>query len=500
MRHLVGFAVCGLTVIVLSGCTVTPHPEATLQEQLLGQVREHQIDDLELRLNPSAEPLTLFAAVEPDWTPRWWDEPLALNLAAAPPLKLLRAILQPYPHFMAPDLDDKEKSSTVGSPAATEATNGDGAATMLLPSGLSTIGEAVEFVCERADWWCLATPDGFRVQPVRSIAYRLNAQPGPWTGGMAVQGLDQSTGQSSISFSTSPYDEIAKLLDEIIGDDEDGATYLLSPETNEVVITGSPSAHARLRPHLEHYNARHAEVVEVRVAVFEVETDRQRGFSLTPAGSKILTSLFDGDEADNTLTAAISDTIINQNLDLTFTSENPSLAYGLALRLLRSVSDAQVVFKEVLETRNNLITTSENARQQSFLKSLAEKTDTQNTTGQITRQLEVQFEEITTGWSISVQPTIARDGLITLRVAVQRNDLVGVVPYAFGEATGNNFIVDRLSRALSVTLRDGESRLVSTLSSLTASEASAYTSASDNATQVEFAILLTATTTTPETS
>ena len=54
---------------------------------------------------------------------------------------------------------------------------------------------------------------------------------------------------------------------------------------------------------------------------------------------------------------------------------------------------------------------------------------------------EVQREQLRTGWSISVHPTIGRDE-VTVRLSLARRSLVEERPFQFGESVGTNFVTD----------------------------------------------------------
>ena len=482
---------------LLTGCASQVN-QPSLQDELLHEAWKQTQEEQGETLNPQIL-IDLFREVEQDWEPIWWNEPMELRLASQPPYRLLQVILTGSSYYMDPSVMPERVIDTVN--VATSATASDTTDVLLerpiiLPTSLATKGAAVEYICEQTNIWCMPTEHNFRIERTRSIPYRLTAQPGSWTGQMAVTSLAESTGSSSISFALTPYAELSELLNQLIDSEDEDTSFYIREETNEIFITARPQMHYKLREVIDNFNERYSELVEVRIAVFEVKLDRERGFSITPTGSTLLAD----DDLAGDLRAQITDTIVNQNLDLSYINVQPENSFGWALRLLRSVAEAEVVFKEVLETRNNLIVTSENVREQSFLKELTETRETEPNTGLSTRRIEANFEDLTTGWSVSIQPTLAADELITLRVALQRNDLVSLIPYSFGESTGNNFITDKLARSLSVTLRNGESRLVSTLSSFDTNRSSGFTRRAQDSEQIEFAILLTATLTTPHQS
>ena len=62
-----------------------------------------------------------------------------------------------------------------------------------------------------------------------------------------------------------------------------------------------------------------------------------------------------------------------------------------------------------------------------------------------------------------LQPTVV-DDRITLRMGMSRSSEVGEEPYNFSGIQGTNFVTEDFNRVLSVSLTDGESRLLSSFS------------------------------------
>ena len=144
-------------------------------------------------------------------------------------------------------------------------------------------------------------------------------------------------------------------------------------------------------------------VIRMQISVFELKRTAEKGYSLTPSGS----SLMRKPSKQTVLQTLVSNVLATQNLSVSWTSQTSGDAFGLAYALLRSISEAKTVMDEKIETRNNLIVTTENTRTRSILKSVKRETE-RDTSGYSNAGVAVEFEELVTGWSIAVQPTSTR--------------------------------------------------------------------------------------------
>ena len=81
---------------------------------------------------------------------------------------------------------------------------------------------------------------------------------------------------------------------------------------------------------------------------------------------------------------------------------------------------------------------------------------------------EISFDELRLGWAVALQPTII-DDQVTVRVALSRRSLIEERPYRFGDGAieGMNFVTDDLNRLMSVTLRSGETKLLTSWANAT---------------------------------
>ena len=139
---------------------------------------------------------------------------------------------------------------------------------------------------------------------------------------------------------------------------------------------------------------------------------------------------------------------------------NPAKRYAgtdALLEWLNREGDATINFNDSIEVRNNQIAASSSTRTYQYVSSITRQQD------QLGRErTEVQRNQLRTGWSISVHPTIGHDA-VTVRLSLARRSLVEERPFQFGESLGTNFVTDDQVRAMTVSLADGESRIITAL-------------------------------------
>ena len=469
MKH-VGLAPFGLTAscLLLSGCVwSSPLFE---KEEMPPEVLAADPDAAEQQAEPPLEAPSGIDGLVPDWTPDWWGRPFDISFSPMSLVEFLPLLTDGNRVRIAGDVRDEwEPPPSFAASLDPEGVFGDagdgpaGRVIESLPQHIATRGEAVEHLCFLFDYWCSIDQNPGSALIVRANetrTYRLTAQPGESSGSMGVEGLSQTTGQSSASMDNAPYTTTLEPLMEILIADQVGSSYLLSQETNTLIVRGRPSLHAEVADAVREFNSLLALAVRVHVSVFEIERDRQRGFVLKPQTGE--TTISGGER--RTISTIVNEAIQNSRLDVTYTVADVAGSFSVALNALASIARTRVAFSETLETRNNVIITSQNTRSQSYVSGVTR--DRETVQGSLVTQYNIETEELETGWSVSVLPTVGVDDIITIRVAISRQDLVSIDAYDFGDgASGNTFTTDQTNRQMSFTLRNGESRLVSALSS-----------------------------------
>lgn len=482
-----------VAALLVSGCVFTSDliGDHDMPQEVYDADPDSRVEDE----TPDAEPSALPTLV-PDWTPAWWNERLDLTFAPMSLVDLLPLLTNGGRVRIAQDVREEwMQTGVVGGPVGIEGVGDDAASRVVSDfshnENVTTRGEAVEHLCFLYDYWCdieQKPGSALLVRANATVTYRLTAQPGEASGSMGVEGLSQTTGQSSASMDNAPYTStLEPLMDILIADAPPGASYLLSGETNTLVVRGRPSLHVEVAKMVGEFNSLLALSVRVHVSVFELERDNQRGFVLKPNQNRSVV----GESEYRTVNTIVNEAIQNSRLDVTYTVADAAGSFAVALNALAAIARTKVAFSETLETRNNVIITSQNTRTQSYVSGVTR--DRETVQGAQVTQYNIETEEVETGWSVSVLPTVGDADIITIRVAISRQDLVSIDSYEYGDgASGNTFTTDQTNRQMSFTLRNGESRLVSALSTEQQTGNAGLLTQSGRNLATEFAVLVSA--------
>ena len=327
-----------------------------------------------------------------------------------------------------------------------------------------TIHDAIQAICNKADWQCDYNDDVLTVRDLVTRTIPILAQPGTVDGQLSVNSLNDSQANQFADGETvnfkgyNPYiDELEPLISGLLASDVAAGIPVqqqLLPRANAVLITGRPSTVAQIEHVLEQYNARTAKLVRVFLTVYEVSSSTSQSI-----GSKLAGLGF-----GSKLAGAIgwstqplqADGIFQLHLN------DPSSQWQgsqLLFEWLQAEGDASVHLNDQLDVRNNRIASSSSTRTFQYVSSITRELDNLGR-----ERTEVTREQLRTGWAISVHPTIGLDK-VTVRLSLARRALVEERPFAFGDTTGTNFVTDDQNRSMNVTLRDGEARVITLLTS-----------------------------------
>lgn len=335
----------------------------------------------------------------------------------------------------------------------------------LKTSPTKTVLDAIHEICRRADWLCEFESGTLSVSDLETRDFAILAQPGRVSGELSInsldagEGSDLKDGESVVFEDVNPYtDEIEPLIDTLLEEDiKQGVPVQrrLLPRVNTVVVKARPSTIAKVADAIELYNDRTAKLVRVFLTVYEVATNTRKAIGSRLAGVQLgskFASIF-----------GWSARPLQPEGVFQFSVANPTSSLNgseLLLDWLNNEGDASVSLTDQLDVRNNRIASSSSTRTFQYVASITRELDNLGR-----ERTEVKRSQLRTGWSITVHPTIGLD-TVTVRLSLARRALVEERPFSFGDTTGTNFVTDDQNRSMSVTLKDGESRVITMLSSL----------------------------------
>ena len=350
----------------------------------------------------------------------------------------------------------------------------------------ATVQDHVTSICAQADWACNALGGVLVVADMETRTLQVAVQPGSSSASLKLRALatgeEEGSGggedETGVEVELAPFgEEVATLVETVLGiggeentaeDGEEGGP-LVDPRTGVVVLPSANAVLVTARPHmmrvvereLERFNASASKTVRLQVAVYEVSSrdasergvdllamrDAAVGFGLRVSGG---TKIGSGAVAE-----------------VDFLEGNRAHGSRAVLRWLESAGSARVSLNEVLEVRNNQVASVDATETRQFVAKVSQGPRTVGA-GIEVGPPEVVFDELKLGWAVALQPTIIGDQ-VTVRVALSRRSLIEERPYRFGGGAieGMNFVTDDLNRLMSVTLRSGETKLLTSWANAT---------------------------------
>ena len=364
------------------------------------------------------------------------------------------------------------------------------------PPGAVTIRQHVETICGQSDWAWRAEGGVLVIRDIETRTLAIAAQPGSVASSLKLRALSTDAAGTAggdaedgdvVDIELAPYvDEIADLVQTVlgIGDGAEGQEagesvprfpppdprtgVVVLPSANAVVVTARPHMMRQVEREIEAYNAATARTVRLHVALYEIE---RRG-----GGERAmdLNALRDAAVAFGLRVSTGPTAGAGAVARLEFMEGNRAHGSSAVLRWLETVGDVEVSLDDVVEVRNNAVAAVNTTETRQFVAQVsragpagvpAEEDGALGLLGAFAPP-EVLFHELRLGWALSVQPTIIGQ-TVTVRVALSRRALVEERPYSFGGGAveGTNYVTDDFNRLMSVTLEDGETKMLTSLAS-----------------------------------
>lgn len=390
------------------------------------------------------------------WTGEYWDMPPSVVLA-----RLLPDIPIEYELRGLPD------AKNVRSPTS---------------KMQQVVLDHLESICEQLNWAYQYNNGVLKFVDLETRMFELATQPGRTSNTISADALRKSTsweGNTSslgalgeahvVSVESDPYlTEIGAMLDLVLAKDKEidaRVNMQLLPSTNSVLVTATPNTLREIGSLLDDYNARTAQIVQVHLTLYEVSSTHNLSIGsqiVSGRRSEVASSLGIRTRVPPTTTARYGapNVFTVDYLDPRSRFSGTSLIF----EFLKSMADVEITLNDLVETRSNGVATSESTRSYQYVSSISQSVDFQ---GRST--VELTNDELRTGWSITVQPTTVND-LVTVRLTLSRRTLLEERPYNYGDTSGTNFVTDDFNRSMSVTLRNGETRLITSLTQQTDSK------------------------------
>ena len=338
-----------------------------------------------------------------------------------------------------------------------------------------TIRQHLDAIAAQADWSYVVERDVIQVYDIETRHFALATQPGSTESTLGLRNLSdagaaQTDNTAEISFD--PYQaEIRQAVEGVLGLGGDAEGLAIDPRTrvtiapsaNLLIVTARPHAMRKVERVMDRYNGSSAAIVRIALSILEVEfSDRKERdllLQLLRSSSDLPLSVIMG--LPGGLPAYAGGT--TSNFGILGPSDAPGryTGSGAVIEWLDEFGEASVQYDDTVEVQNNRVASVDVTRTRQYVSRISFEVVGEGAS--VIATPEVEFEQLRTGLVMHLQPTLV-DDRITVRMGMSRSSEVGEHPYNFSGIQGTNFVTEDFNRVISVSLSDGEPKLLSSFS------------------------------------
>ena len=358
----------------------------------------------------------------------------------------------------------------------------------LMQESAQTRQDYIDTVCTLADWEWSIRHGVLVVSNTITRTFAIHAPPGQAVNRISpgsLSGEQLGTEATSATYVADAYKDLSSGLQLLLSEEVEQKVETIDPDLNkefsyriqsrnvriillaasgQIMALAPPSIMRQIENLVADYNRRINRRVALEFVLYEVDvTDtRTRSLDLNLLREAAIA-------AGVNLTAPSANVTGTGELKLNFNEGNTIDGSSLILRWLNSQGNTTVSIRKKVFALHNQVTSLRDIQTTRYIARIA-----------IERQLSglnetvsptVDAGELFTGETWAVLPTIAADR-VYLRLAVSRAALLGFTDYAFGGDAISGSLPQSASRTvgLPISLADGETRLITNLSSTTINE------------------------------
>ena len=369
-----------------------------------------------------------------------------------------------------------------------------------------TIREHLDAVAAQANWSWALDRGAVLISDIETRWFALSSQPGEYSAGLGLRNLNQGGGgvaNQGMELTLNPYtEELVTQIRSVLGlgagdaaaaapafvnhEDDQGeigtpvfhsgvadprTSVTVAPSANLLVVTARPNAMRKVEALVDRFNGDASRVVRIQLSLIEVafEDEQKRNLALSlirnGSGSFIQVLLGNSSQAIvEDLLGISSETIVDEgggSVSGVYDKDGKWGGSNAVAQWLDTLGDATIALDDTVEVLNNRIASVDLTRTEKYVSKITREYEEDS--NQV--EIEVEFDDLRTGMVVHLQPTARADGRITLTLGFSRSALVARRPYDFGGSIeGETHVTDDFNRLLSITLRDGEPRLLASLS------------------------------------
>ena len=347
----------------------------------------------------------------------------------------------------------------------------------------TTRQQHIDSVCSQADWAWRIDRGVLVVTDVITKTFQLNVPPGTVTYQLEPGRLDTDNAaaepDAAQEFVSNAHEQLLEAMETVLagGEVERPVPTRLAVvgASGQVVVTGAPSQVAEVEALVVDYNERMNRRVSLEFVLFEVDvTDTEtRSLDISALFASARLATLSGAVEISPLGASTTDDATAGELSLRFDGGGDDVA-DLVFQWLQEQGNTSVSVRKKVVAVHNQIATLRDVETIRYVGKVAIERDVSGSSE--VRSPTIDIEALVTGEAWAVLPTIDADRVV-LRLAMDRGDLLGFTTYSYsgGAIAGALPQSAMTSVGLPISLADGETRLITNLSSTTTSQTAAST-------------------------
>ena len=427
-------------VLLLAGCTAVTEPPAGASGQL---VRVQ--DQVSALRRQSATAATL---VRRPRQPAWLDQSVQADYQDVPATAALRAALGGHPirYTFSP-----LQVPTVSSPMAA-----------------STLREHLETITAQANWTYLLDAHTVVISDTVQRSFELLAAPGEYKGKLLLRALGEGTSTENddlneAQIDLNPQNDVEAAMASLLQLDDADTSMSWLAASGTLLVQSPPDTMRRIESAVERVNRAASRRVSLELVLYEVDVTATRERSVD------LMAVIDLAGGAATLTATgvqllpAESISRSQGLGASVEADDSRFPGSSAvLRWLNQQGETSVVARSSLTSAHNQMVSVENVRTRDYIGDVSVEISSVGGSAREVTRVETKTAE--TGQSLHILPTVHGDQ-VHLRLALNQADLVRLEQYSFDEnrIQGALPIIEHRNQALNISLRSGESHLVTNL-------------------------------------
>lgn len=338
-----------------------------------------------------------------------------------------------------------------------------GVPTVRSASRAKTLLDQITNICAQANWAWRFENGVLVISEYQTRSFDIAATLGRTTALIGSGALGETDDQSNRSVITSnPIEDLERSISSITSGKINAGSVMTNvsivPSAGQLLVTARPDTLQRVRRVVDEFNERLRRRVQIEFVLYEIDVSnsQERNLNLSAIRNAAVSAGFDFSTLNDVSNGS-------GQLSLSFNEGNGYDGSRILFNWLQRLGDTEITIRKRIVAQNQSVISLRDVETSRYVSQVS-------TQRQITGAVDftsptVEISELNTGEQWSVIPSIDEDR-VYLRLGVSRAQVLGFEEYSFADGA----IAGRLPQSATdeivvpISLRDGETRLITNLS------------------------------------